>query len=272
VLGVNPPRRVAVVTGAARGIGRAVAWQLAAAGWSVVAVDGGGELHDLEQVLGYRLAGAADLDETARGGPMGGELRAVTADVRDRQALAEVVADVVHRHERLDAAVAAAGIIAGGEPLWRTPVQQLTALLEVNVVGVDNLAGCAVPAMLAAPAPRAGRFVAVASAAAHRGLYHLAAYCASKAACVGLVRGLAADLRGTGVTANVVSPGSTRTDMLARTAELYGLPTSEAFAEHALLERLIEPDEVASVVTYLCSGDSGALTGAVLPADGGLTV
>ncbi len=198
-------------------------------------------------------------------------MQAVTADVRDRGALADVVADILDRHEHLDAAVAAAGIIAGGQPLWQTPDQQLSALLEVNVVGVAHLAACAIPAMLAAPTPRAGRFVAIASAAAHRGMFHLAAYSASKAACVGLVRGLAADLRGTGVTANVVSPGSTRTDMLARTAELYDLPTSAAFAEHALLERLLEPDEVAAVVAYLCSGSSAAMTGAVLAADGGLT-
>ena len=269
--GVTTPQRVAVVTGAARGIGRAVAWQLAAAGWSVVAVDGAGELHDLEDSVGYRLAAAEDLAETVRGAPAGAVVQAVTADVRDRAALADVVADVLDRHERLDAAVAAAGIIAGGEPLWQTPVEQLGALLEVNVIGVANLAACATPAMLAAPMPRAGRFVAVASAAAHRGLFHLAAYCASKAACVGLVRALAADLRGTGVTANVVSPGSTRTDMLARTAELYDLPTSAAFAEYALLERLLEPDEIAAVVAYLCSGDSAAITGAVLAADGGLT-
>jgi len=195
----------------------------------------------------------------------------VTADVRSRAALADVVAEVLDRHERLDAAVAVAGIIAGGKPLWQTPAEQLSALLEVNVVGVAHLGACAIPAMLLAPAPRSGRFVAVASAAAHRGLYHLAAYCASKAACVGLVRGLAADLRGTGVTANVVSPGSTRTDMLARTAELYDLPGSTAFAQHALLERLLEPEEIAAVVGYLCSPDSSALTGAVLAADGGLT-
>ena len=247
--------------------GRIVAASAAGWWWSLST---GRRLPDLEHLLGYRLAAAADLAETVRGAPAG-VVRAVTADVRDRAALADVVDEVLVRYQRLDAAVAAAGIIAGGEPLWQTPDEQLSALLEVNVGGVAHLAACAIPAMLAAPTPRAGRFVAVASAAAHRVLFHLAAYSASKAACVGLVRGLAADLRGTGVTANVVSPGSTRTDMLDRTAELYDLPTSAAFAEHALLERLLEPEEIAAVVGYLCSGDSAALTGAVLAADGGLT-
>ncbi|MGV1007539.1 MAG: mycofactocin-coupled SDR family oxidoreductase [Dermatophilaceae bacterium] len=268
---MSGPRPVALVTGGARGIGRAVVWRLAGAGWSVVAVDGGGQLREPEDLLGYRLASAEDLRETVRCAPAGGAVRAVSADVRGYAAVADVVAEVLERDGRQDAAVAAAGVIAGGQALWQAAPEQLHALLEVNVVAVAHLAACAVPAMLDAPAPRAGRFVAVASAAAHRGMFHLAAYGASKAACAGLVRGLAADLRGTGVTANVVSPGSTRMAMLDRTAELYDLPSSASFAQHALLERLLDPDEVAAVVAYLCSGESGAITGAVLAADGGLT-
>lgn len=263
--------RVAVVTGAGRGIGRAVVWQLAADGWSVLALDAGETRQDLESLLGYRLADGEDLEETVQGAPAGAAVHAVNADVRDRAALCAAVADGVARYGRLDAAVAVAGVIGGGMPLWETPAPVSDALLAVNVSGVANLAAAAIPAMLARPAPRDGRFVAVASAAASRGMFALAAYGASKAGCVGLVRGLAADLRGTGITANVVSPGSTNTAMLARTAELYDLPTAAPFADHAMLARLIEPAEIAAVIAHLCSPHSSAMTGAVLAADAGLT-
>src|SRR5437763_128651 len=82
-------------------------------------------------------------------------------------------------------------------------------------------------------------------AAAHRGLWHLAGYNAAKHAVVGLIRGLATDLRGTGVTATAVSPGSTRTGMLDATARLYDLDSVEEFAQHQLIERLLDPGEVA---------------------------
>ena len=104
-----------------------------------------------------------------------------------------------------------------------------------------TLARVAVPALLRRPAPRTGRFLAVASAAATRGLPMLAAYCAAKAGVAGLVRALAVELRGTGVTANAVSPGSTDTPVLAESAGLYGLPTPRTSPRQQPLGRLLEP-------------------------------
>ena len=103
-------------------------------------------------------------------------------------------------------------------------------MLDIDLGGVLNLARVAVPALLRRPEPRHGRFIAVASAAATRGLPMLAAYCAAKAGVAGFVRALATELRGTGVTANAVSPGSTATVILDESARLYGLPSAEAFA------------------------------------------
>ncbi|TDP93979.1 mycofactocin-coupled SDR family oxidoreductase [Labedaea rhizosphaerae] len=255
--------RVAVVTGAARGIGAAVVTRLAGAGWRVVAVD---RCADLPGV-GYPLGTRADLDAVVA--PWPSTVRAVVADVRSPHALVDAVALAERDFGGLDAAVAAAAVMAGGRPLWETTDAEWDALFDTGVHGVLNLARAAVPALLRRPEPRAGRFVALASAAAHTGLWHLAGYNAAKHAVVGLVRGLAADLRGTGVTATAVSPGSTDTAMLAATADLYGLSDVGEFATHQLVDRLLTPDEVAAAVCWLCSAESGAVTGSVLHADGG---
>jgi NAD(P)-dependent dehydrogenase (short-subunit alcohol dehydrogenase family) len=88
---------------------------------------------------------------------------------------------------------------------------------------------------------------------------------------VGLVRTLAADLRGTSVTANVVNPGSTDTAILAATADIYDLASASEFAQHAYLGRLLEPYEVAATVAFLCSAAASGITGAIVPVDGGFT-
>jgi SDR family mycofactocin-dependent oxidoreductase len=257
--------RVAIVTGAARGIGAAVVDGLAGAGWTVVAVD---RCADVEGV-DYPMSQPADLEVVAARWP--GQVQAVVADVRDVDALAAAVAQAERDHGGLDAAVAAAAVISGGNALWDEPPQTLATMWDVNVRGTWQLAAAAVPALLRRPEPRSGRFVAVASAAGHRGLWHLAAYVSTKHAVVGLVLGLAADLRGTGVTATAVSPGSTRTPMLAATAALYGLKGPEELSAHQLVDRLLEPGEVAAAICWLCSEQSSAMTGSVLHADGGLT-
>jgi SDR family mycofactocin-dependent oxidoreductase len=171
----------------------------------------------------------------------------------------------------VDAAVAAAGVIAGGQPLWETSDDVVDAVMSVNLDGVRRLFSAVVPALLEAPAPRRGRLVAVASAAAHVGLLHLSAYSASKHAVVGLVRGLAADLASSGITANAVCPGSTRTAMLDASAAIYGLDTPEALAEHQPIGRLLEPTEPAALIAWLCSEAASGITGAAMAVDGGMT-
>lgn len=256
---------VALVTGAAGGIGTAIVRGLVDDGFHVVAVDACAPMPgavsapaDPDALLGLWLWGEGRVDTAV-------------ADVRDRAALDRVVAGIERSRGRLDVVVAAAGAVAGGHPLWEAPAEELDVLLDVNLKGTWNTAAAAMPLMLRRPAPRHGRFVAVASAAGHRGLQHLTAYVASKHAVVGLVRGLAADLRGTGITATAVSPGSTRTPMLAATASLYGLDDVGPLAERHLLERVLEPEEIADTVRWLSSPRAGAVTGSVVHADGGFT-
>ena len=260
--------RVALVTGAARGIGAATVAALAADGWRVVAVDRCAD----DQALPYPLGTRAELDRVVAAAPDPAAVAAVEADVRDPDALAAAVRLAGERWGGLDAAVAAAGVIAGGVPAWQVPPGQERAVLDVDLGGVLNLARAAVPALLRRPEPRRGRFVAVASAAATRGLPMLAAYCAAKAGVTGFVRALAAELGGTGVTANAVSPGSTQTPMLDESARLYGLPAAGAFAAQQPLGRLVSPAEVAAVIAFLAADGGSAMTGAVVPVDGGLAL
>lgn len=256
--------RVALVTGAARGIGAATVRALVDDGYRVVAVDAC--LEDDHGLAGvdYPLASRADLDRLA------GDLVVTrVADVRDVAALRAAAGLAVERWGRLDVSVAAAAVVAGGRPLWETPEAELGSLWSVDVLGVWNTAAAVVPHLLAGPDPAGCRFVAVASAAGCRGFFHLAGYTAAKHAVVGLVRGLAADLVGTGVTAVAVSPGATRTPMLDATARIYGLPDPGELAAHQLTRRVHEPWEVAATIAHCCSSAGGLLNGSVVEVGGG---
>jgi SDR family mycofactocin-dependent oxidoreductase len=253
---------VAVVTGAARGIGAATVAALAAAGWSVVAVDRASDDPRLPYALGTR----AELDDVVAGAvglaPDGGRpeeppVLAYVADASDAGALAGAVALAEERFGGLDAMVAVAGVIAGGVPLWEMPADQLAAVLEVDLGAPIAAARVGIPALLRRPAPRCGRYLVVASAAAARGMPMLTAYSAAKAGVTGLVRGLAAELADTGVTANAVSPGSTATPILDESARLYGLADAGRFAEQQPIRRLLDPSEVAAWSSTGRSAPSG---------------
>jgi len=256
--------RVALVTGAARGIGAATVRRLVDDGYGVVAVDWCVEAHER---VPYLLPSRADLDALAAEHP--DSVVAVVADVRNRESMDVAVGVALERWGRLDVAIAAAAVMVGGAPLWETPMADLDLLWNIDTVGVWNTAAACIPTMLASEAPGGCRFVAVASAAGTHGLFRLAAYNVTKYAVVGLVKGLAADLVGTGVTASVVSPGSTRTDMLTATASIYGLDDPTDFADSQLIRRLIEPDEIAATIAFCSSLEGGVVNGTVVHADGG---
>ena len=256
---------VAVVTGAARGIGAATVDRLVAGGWHVVAVD----LCADDPSLDYSLSSPADLE--ALGSRHGANVHTMVGDVRSRSDMQSAVAVAVEQLGGLDAAVAVAGVLAGGVPLWEIADPQWNVQFDVNVHGVRNLAAAAVPVLLDAPAPRQGRVVAVSSAAGLLGLPRLSGYSASKHAVIGLIKALAADLAGTGITANAVCPGSTRTPILDASAAVYGLASAEEFAAQQLVQRLLVPDEPAALIAWLCAPEASGVTGTALSVDGGLT-
>jgi SDR family mycofactocin-dependent oxidoreductase len=255
---------VAIVTGAARGIGAATAAALDAGGWRLVLVD---RCED-DPALDYPLATRAELDAVVA---RCADAIGVVGDVRDQDALDGAVATAVERFGGLDAAVAAAGCVAGGSHLWEVDDEVWSTMLGVNLDGVRRLAKAAVPALLERPAPREGRFVAVSSMGGSVGLPLLAAYVAAKHGVNGLIRSLAAELGPFGITANAVAPGSTTTAMLEASAEVYGLDdTTELLAQH-LLGRPLQPVEIAAAVAWLCSPGASGVTGAVVPVDAGAT-
>ena len=256
---------VAIVTGGARGIGAATVRRLAADGWAVVAVDRGAD----DPRLPYRLGTAEELAAVVAGSE---RVVAVSGDAADAAVLAEAVGIAESRFGGLDAMLAVAGVVAGGVPLWEMPEEQMDAVLETDLRAVLVAARVAIPALLRRPEPRQGRFVAVASAAATRGLPLLAAYCAAKSGVVGLIRALAVELQDSGITANAVSPGSTETPILDESGRLYGLASAQKFAPQQTIGRLITADEVAGVLVFLAGPGSSAMTGSVVAVDGGLAL
>jgi SDR family mycofactocin-dependent oxidoreductase len=265
----SPEPRVALVTGAARGIGAATVHELCRQGYRVIALDIDGTTIDPARTAGvdYALATASDLDAVAGAHP--DHVTPVTADVRDLTALRAAADLAIDRYGRLDVAVAAAAVIIGGKPLWETPTEHLRTLLDVDVIGVWNTATATIPHMLNNPDPAGCRFVAVASAAGSHGLFRLAGYNVAKHAVIGLVRGLAADLVGTGVTSVAVSPGSTDTQMLQATADIYGLQTVDEFIHSSPIRRILKPEELAQTIAFCCSHTGAVLNGSVVSASGG---
>jgi len=258
--------RVAVVTGAARGIGAATVDHLVADGYRVVAVDRCRDVPDVP----YAMATPGDLDAlVARHGDT---VLGLVGDVRSATDMALAVETATRHFGRLDVVVASAGVVAAGGPLWEVGDAAWDAVWSINVLGTRRLIEAAAPILIANGADAHGRVVAVASAAGSLGLRHLAAYSAAKHAVIGLIRAVAMDLAEYGVTANAVSPGSTRTPILDASARIYNLESAESFAAQQPIGRLIEPAEVAAAIAWLCSPAASAVTGADLRVDGGMTV
>ncbi len=259
--------RVALVTGAARGIGAETVRTLCRDGYGVVAVDSARGERRADGVA-YPLATRGELDAVAAEFPDQVLARVATYATAKRwlpQPPMRSPVRVARRrgrgrrgHRRRAAAVGDAGL-APATPMGR------------RRRGVWNTAAVTVPASCSpGPTPRGGRFVAIASAAGSHGLFHLAAYNAAKHAVVGLVKGLAADLVGTGVTACAVSPGSTRTRMLDATAALVRARRCRRVRRvAAACAALLEPSEIAATIALCCSVEGAALNGSVVSADGG---
>lgn len=257
--------RVAIVTGAARGIGAATVDALVNEGYRVVAVD---RCRDIPEVP-YAMASPADLDAVVS--RHGDRVLGLVGDVRSAADMALAVESATKHFGRLDVAIAAAGVLAQTAALWQVSDAAWDSVWSVNVLGVRRLIEAAAPVLIANGSESHGRIVAIASSAGHAGHDKLAAYCATKHAVVGMIRGVAKDLAPYGVTANAVSPGSTRTAILQASADVYGLASVEEFAAQQAIGRLLEPEEIASAIAWLCSPAASGVTGSDMHVDGGMS-
>ncbi len=245
--------RHALVTGGGRGIGRAVAAALTAAGAAVT-------------VLGRQQAA---LDDAVAAGHAAG---VIVADVTDPAAIEAGVKAAEAARGPFDILVANAG---GAEtaPFGKTQPEQFRRLFELNVLGIVNCTQVLLPGMVAR---KFGRVVAVASTAGLKGYGYVSAYVASKHAVVGLVRSLAVETAKSGVTVNAVCPSFTDTDLVresvAAITKKTGRSEQDVIAQYVKdvpMARLIKPEEVAAAVVYLCSVDAGAVTGTAMTIAGG---
>lgn len=239
--------KVAVVTGAASGIGAAIASAYVAKGAEVAVLD---------------ISGTA---ATERAGSLGARAAAFGCDVRDAASVDAAVEQVVQRFGRIDVLVNSAGV-AMLAPAEELSIEAWDRTLAVNLTGAFLVCRRVGQVMLA---QGSGSIVNIASQAATVAIPEHAAYCASKFGLVGLTKVLAAEWAGRGVTANTLSPTVVLTD-LGR--EAWDNPKGEALKRQIPTGRFAEPDEIAAAAVYLASDAAAMVNGADLLVDGGYTI
>ena len=238
--------KVALVTGASRGIGRAIAVQLAAQGALVVAAARGGNAADTVAAISAA----------------GGRAQALALDVTDAEAAVAAVQGVVAEHGRLDILVSNAGITRD-QLMLRMKRSDWDEVLATNLTAAFVLCQAAMKPMIK---QRSGRIVAISSVVGQMGNAGQANYAASKAGLIGFCKSLAREVGSRHVTVNVVAPGFVETDMTQVVAE----ETRKQWAAQIPLGRLGTPDDIASAVCFLASDEASYITGQVLAVNGGM--
>jgi 3-oxoacyl-[acyl-carrier protein] reductase len=238
--------KVALVTGASRGIGRAIAARLAEQGALVVAAARG------DHAAGSTEALAAK----------GLRAEAMTLDVTDSAAVEKAPGEIVRRHGRLDVVVSNAGITRD-QLLLRMKREEWDAILATNLTASFLLAQAAMRPMLK---QRSGRLIVIGSVVGQMGNAGQTNYAAAKAGLIGFSKALAREVGSRGITVNVIAPGMIETDMTRAMAE----KAQVDWASQIPLGRLGSVDDVAAAVCFLASDEAAYITGHVLAVNGGM--
>ena len=238
--------KVALVTGASRGIGRAIAGKLAAQGATVLAAARADHAADVASALGAQ----------------GYRVEAIGLDVTDTKALEQLPGQIVERHGRLDIIVSNAGI-ARDQLLMRMKREDWDEVLLTNLTATYVLAQAAVRPMLK---QRGGRIIVISSVVGQTGNAGQVNYAASKAGLIGFAKALAREIASRGITVNVVAPGLVETDMTRAMSEQGQID----WAAQIPLGRRGTPDDVAAAVCFLASDEAAYITGHVLAVNGGM--
>jgi NAD(P)-dependent dehydrogenase (short-subunit alcohol dehydrogenase family) len=245
--------RVAVVTGAASGIGEGVARRLAADGHAVALLDFDGD--------GVRRVAAVLTGH-------GHTAAAFEADVADRDALEHVYEVVRHELGPVTIVVTSAGIEAF-DPISAISAEKWDRVLAVNLTGTFTCLQLAVPDMIEAGW---GRIVTISSSSAQSGAPNMAHYVASKGGVMGLTKAFARELAHRGITANTIPPTIVDTPM-ARKGETEGhVPSIDVLSKMIPLGRAGTPDDIASACSFLCSDEGGYITGQIIGVNGGMYI
>jgi 2-hydroxycyclohexanecarboxyl-CoA dehydrogenase len=245
--------RTAVVTGAASGMGLAIARHLAARGDRVGLLD---------------MQGAAALRAAEELRATGATAIAAEADVTDRGAVDTALGKVRAELGPIRIMVTSAGLDSF-ERFTDITVASWDRILAINLTGTFHCLQAAVPDMLAA---RWGRMVTIASSSAQSGAARMAHYVASKAGVIGLTRALALELAPHGITVNTIPPGVIDTPMARRAEGSGGIGKIEKIAARIPVGRAGTPEDIAAVCGFLCSDEASYITGQVIGVNGGMVL
>lgn len=238
--------KVALVTGASRGIGRAIALQLSKQGAIIVAAARGDNAAETVALI------------TAAGGVA----EAVSVDVTDAASLEKLPGAIVGRHGRLDILVSNAGITRD-QLLMRMKRDDWDAVIATNLTATFTLTQAAMRPMLK---QRSGRIIAISSVVGQMGNAGQANYAASKAGLIGFAKALAKEVASRNITVNVIAPGMIDTDMTRAITD----KAQVDWATQIPLGRLGAPDDIAAAACFLASDEAAYITGHVLAVNGGM--